>query len=102
MSTPRVLPDSAPALGSSLFRVGLVCPLPNCQPIALYLQVASALCATLQGGGIRSNISPQCRGVLLLTAHKKIREVGDDLLAQQPQSRCTDLPSSIHHLPVAA
>jgi hypothetical protein len=31
---------------------------------------------------------------VLLTAHKKIREVSDDLLAQQPQSRHTDLPSS--------
>jgi hypothetical protein len=32
------------------------------QPIALYLQVALALCAALQRDGIRSNISPQCRG----------------------------------------
>jgi hypothetical protein len=37
---------------------------------------------------------PAVQRVLLLTAHKKIREVGDDLLAQQPQSGYTDLPSS--------
>jgi hypothetical protein len=96
MKDRNVDPESSPDF-RSCFRIQSFSGWPrprvrSLQPIVLYLQAASALCAALQRRGIRSNYLPAVQRVLLLTAHKKIREVSGDSLAQQPQN--TNLPSS--------
>ena len=91
MSTPS--PPRFPLLLSDPVFFGLAsaaCPL----PIALVPAGCIGVVRRAPEGWYQIKYLPAVQRVLLLTAHQEIREVSDDLLAQQPQSRYTNLPSS--------